>query len=102
MEDDGRQVRRHENGTARHCQRARRRKTVVEGVFAWLDRLGFRRTRRRGLGRSKPRDRWPFGAFVHDVLKAKATGHMSRPHEDAGSCRSPGLPPAVRVVHALV
>jgi hypothetical protein len=32
------------NATVRHRRLARRRKTVVEGVFARLDRLGFRRT----------------------------------------------------------
>ena len=86
------------NGTARQRRLARRRKTVVEGVFARLDRLGFRRTRRRGLGRVQAEG--SMVAFVHNVLKA--TRHMSRPYEGAASSRPPGLPAAVRMVHALV
>jgi len=84
------------NATVRHRRLTRRRKTVIEGVFARLDRLGFRRTRRRGLGRVQAES--SIVAFVHNVLKA--TRHMSRPHEGAASSRPPRLPGIVHAVHA--
>lgn len=53
--------------TARYRRLARRRRTVVEGVFARLDRLGFQRARRFGLD-DVPCEGY-LAAFAHNLLK---------------------------------
>lgn len=86
------------NATDRHRRLARRRKTVVEGVFARMDRLGFYRTRRRRLDRVQAEG--TMVAFVHNVLKA--TRHIFRPHRGAASERAPVRPVrSVAVPHPI-
>lgn len=53
--------------TARYRRLARRRRTVVEGVFARLDRLGFHRARRFGL--DDVQCEGYLAAFAHNLLK---------------------------------
>ena len=62
----------------------RRRKICVEGVFAHLDQLGFRRARRRGLDRVQVEGL--IVAFTHNVLKA--TSLAMGPRSGAASDRS--------------
>lgn len=55
------------NSTARYRRLMRRRETVVEGVFAHLKDLGFRRVRRLGLARVQCEGYMV--AFAHNILK---------------------------------
>ena len=55
------------NSTARYRRLMRRRETVVEGVFAHLKDLGFRRVRRLGLCRVQCEGYMV--AFAHNILK---------------------------------
>lgn len=54
--------------TARYRRLQRRRRAVVEGVFARLDRLGFHRARRFGL--DDVQSEGYLAAFAHNLLKA--------------------------------
>ena len=60
-----------------------RRRTIAEGTFASLGRLGWDRSRRRGLWKV---DCEGFMAFaVHNVLKAvRRMGHGTTPHGPDG------------------
>jgi hypothetical protein len=56
------------NATHRYEREQRRRKTVVEGIFARLDRLGGTRARYRGLERVECHG--TITAMAHNILKA--------------------------------
>jgi len=69
------------NATPKHRRLMRSRKTIVEGVFAHIDGMGFRRARRRGLERVQVEGL--LVAFAYNILKA--TKQMLGPQ--AGAAR---------------
>lgn len=73
------------NATLRAAREQRHRKTVVEGVFARLDRLGG--TRARSRGRERGDQHGTMTAIAHNILKAMTKRRFF--HRDA-----PALPPS--------
>ena len=67
---------RERNQTAEYRRERKRRKTITEGTFASLDRLGWARSRLRGL-RKVDCEEYMAG-LAHNVLKA-----VRRLHDDA-------------------
>jgi hypothetical protein len=59
---------RERNKTEEYQREIRKRKTVIEGVFASLDRLGWMRSKLRGL--PKVNCEGFIAALAHNVLKA--------------------------------
>jgi transposase len=76
------------NQTRQYEREMRRRKTVIEGVFARLDRLGGTRTRFRGLERVSAHG--SVTALAHNILKAltkrrfgkRVAGALPRPRQE--------------------
>lgn len=71
--------------TRRYAIEQRRRQTVVEGVFARLDRLGGIRLRVCGLERVNAHN--ALAALAHNILKALTKRRFW--HREAGICRPP-------------
>src|SRR3990170_3854557 len=64
------------NETIRYEREMRRRKTVVEGVFARLDRLGWDTARLRGI--EKVDCQGSVAALAHNILKALSKARFWR------------------------
>lgn len=79
------------NQTRRYEREMRRRKTVVEGVFARLDRLGGTRARVRGLERVRAQG--TLTAIAHNLLKALTKRRFFR--RDAAVLPRPAPQPVV-------
>ncbi len=71
------------NQTVASCRQMRRRKTVVEGVFARLDRLDWDRARLRGI--EKVDCQATIAALAHNILKALTKVRFWRREAQAGS-----------------
>ena len=82
---------RERNRTVEYRRERRRRQTIVEGAFASMDRLGWARSRLRGLWKVDCEGH--MSALAHNVLKmVRRLGHGSVPLVQR--CRTPPPMPA--------
>lgn len=77
------------NQTSRYAKEMNRRKTIVEGVFARLDRLGWDRARLRTIGKADIQG--SIAALAHNILKALTKRRFF--WAIAARCPIPALPP---------
>ena len=87
-----------QNATPRFAREQRRRQTIVEGVFARLDRLGGTRARFRGLSRVGSYGR-ALCAIAHNILKALTKVRYGR--RVAGALPRPAATPSFPVLLLL-
>jgi transposase len=76
------------NATVAYQREMRRRKTVIEGVFARLDRLGWDRARLRGIAQVDCQG--TVAAIAHNLLKALTKRRFGK--RAAGAVRAAPLP----------